>query len=133
MSSGCWRDYVEKTESDLSTNPKKIWDFVGSIKTSNSLSTCLVHNNNTLSDGVDMANCFADFFESIYSKNNNTPFVCDYNHDLGTFANMEISISEIYESLNSLKSNGGSGVDDISPINFKSCSFILSRVLWLTH
>lgn len=78
----------------------------------------------------DVANSFATHFESVYTSDatQSLPLTTAHNLDVGCLA---VGISEIFDKLNALNVTKGSGDDGLPLLFFKSCPFILSRILWI--
>lgn len=47
--------------------------------------------------------------------------------------NIDITISDIFDCINTIQLNSNPGTDGIPSIFFKSCKFIMSTVLWLIY
>ena len=90
----------------------------------------MFHNNSCMDDTKTIANLFADYFESVYT--NVSPCSRDivYNHDLN-IQYIDITVTEVFNAANVLNLKCGPGADGIPPIFFKSCNYIMSRILWL--
>ena len=130
LSSICWKNYTSKTERAISENVKSFWSFMNSLRGINHLPTHIYHNNSVIDDDSMIANCFANFFESVYVSNVETDFAVDCESVID-ISNIDISISEVFECITKLQLNSLAGTDNIPPLFFVSCKFIMSRVLWI--
>ena len=129
LSSICWKNYTSKSERAISENVKSFWSFTNSLRGINHLPTHIYHNNSVIDDDSMIANCFANFFESVYVSNVETDFAVDCESVID-ISNIDISISEVFERITKLQLNSLAGTDNIPPLFFVSCKFIMSRVLW---
>lgn len=126
----CWTGYVNGFDSAISRNPKSFWNFVNAMRSDNRLPNSVTYGDEVFGDSGSIACAFGNFFESVYApiKTINS----DYNYeDAVAVSSLKISISEVFESIQSLSLGSGAGVDGIPPVFFKNCKFILFRILWL--
>lgn len=130
LSRECYRNFVQNTENNLSTNSKPFWNFCNSKRITPELPNLLTLDNQTVNMGPDAANLFADYFSSVYSTCN-----IQYNEELSfnhlNVCNHTISICDIYMELISLNPHKGPGPDNVHPLFLKNCPFILARPLHL--
>lgn len=127
-SAKCLRQYTTVMENAMSENINIFWRFVKSMKSDNSIPD--IYNNDLFIDNPsDIANCFADYFESVYTTNNTQVPEVLSEHDLNMQC-IDISI-EIFRALETLNINLGPGADGIPPRFFNSCKYIMARILWV--
>lgn len=67
LSKKCWKKYAQSTEYRLRSNAKSFWCFVKFLRANRSSQVSIYFNNEYINDHTDIANCFADYFESVYS------------------------------------------------------------------
>jgi len=125
----CWNKYINKTECAINNNPRAFWSFIKTTKAVKSPSY-INTDNGIINNNFDIANCFADFFESAYRHSDADCNELELVHDLNLMG-MDITISEIFTYLNRLNLFSSPGLDGIPPVFFKSCNFIMSRILWI--
>lgn len=125
----CWNSYVVKTENVVNDNANIFWSSVNSLKGTKPPSH-IFYNDRFYNDDSVIANCFADFFEFVYMTSNYAPKEIECEHDLN-ITNIDISIGEVFDHLNLLNLKSGPGIDGIPPVFFKSCKYIMSRILWI--
>jgi len=65
----CFREFVEHTETHLSNEPNKFWDFVRKNRTQTSIPKSVNLSSVTSTCEKDSVNLFADHFSSAYSSN----------------------------------------------------------------
>ncbi|RLU15713.1 hypothetical protein DMN91_011468 [Ooceraea biroi] len=130
LSAQCWSAYVRKTEAALSSDAKIFWSFVKNARTSEHRSARICHDDVFLESDAAIANCFADHFESVYSRitDHDDHFSIQRCLDISGF---NISEVEVFNTVNSLSLNCGAGLDGIPPSFIKSCAFIMSHILCL--
>ena len=83
-------------------------------------------------DNTAISNLFADYFESTYSDKSLQCYNTSVLPNLDIF-NLDISIGEVFNCINSLQLNSVSGLDGIPSIFLHSCKFIMARALWLIY
>ena len=132
LSANCFNNYVHRSEIAVNNNVNVFWNFVKSLNRNKTHPSYIYHDGAFLSNSQGIANCFADYFESVYKDENCLSVDGDVSreHDL-CLQELDISIGDVFNSLNSLAANTGPGTDAIPSTFFKSCNFIMSRILWL--
>lgn len=63
----CYRSYISRIESSLSSNPRYFWSFIRKSRSSSTIPSNLVYDNFSCSTPVNAANLFSKFFSSIYT------------------------------------------------------------------
>lgn len=63
----CYRSYISRIESSLSSNPRYFWSFIRKSRSSSTIPSNLVYGDFSCSNPADAANLFSKFFSSIYS------------------------------------------------------------------
>lgn len=121
---------MRSTESAISRDAKVFWSFVNNIRNKNSSPSCIRAGNVLVEDDLAIANSFADYFESVYARDSSTRVDFAYESDLN-LTNIDIGIGEVFAYVNGLDTGASPGIDGIPPIFFKSCNFIMARLLWL--
>jgi Reverse transcriptase (RNA-dependent DNA polymerase) len=115
--------YVSSIELSIPSNLKSFWSFVNSLKKTNGIPSALYFDNSQLSTPDDIANGFADFFETCYTRHivsspsNSIP---DKNLPM-TLSSHTFTHDEISQKIYSLDTNKSAGPDGIPPLFLKSC------------
>jgi len=69
ISNKCYKAFVERTEAEFCTNPKRFWDFVRRNKDGNTIPKQVSLNEKHSNNEFDTANFFSEHFSSIYDEN----------------------------------------------------------------
>lgn len=77
----CWRDYARKSECAIADNVKVFWNFFNSLRKINKLPSHVFHNNIYIDNSSIITNCFADYFESVYSMDDSLNGNLKYDND----------------------------------------------------
>ncbi|KAL3288999.1 hypothetical protein HHI36_003442, partial [Cryptolaemus montrouzieri] len=72
--------YIDSVEADIRSSPQNFWIYINHKKYSHELP-------NTLEDGGEIVNCFADFFSKVYSKEYVVPPYFEYDKVGGFIVN----------------------------------------------
>lgn len=100
-------------------------------KTKNIIPDCIKHNNVISTDFSDTVKLFADYSSSVYvnstldAKEINTLSSLATNNNHINLSSWSIDPNEIFDYLNSLYSDAGTGTDGIPAVFLKFCSFVL--------
>jgi len=92
----------------------------------------MYYNNDNISGGNNITNCFAQYFSSVLNLPSITESISDYYNtsipsvDLNSCT---LSLSDVYNELNEITYSTCSGPDKISNTFFKQCKFVLSTLL----
>ncbi|XP_011859251.1 PREDICTED: RNA-directed DNA polymerase from mobile element jockey-like [Vollenhovia emeryi] len=133
LSSTCWNNFINTTECTLANDPNLFWKFIKNVKTAEPRASHILHENRLLDDKVTIANCFADYFESVYTSSG-TDSACrvnlNLNHSLDLLS-LDITIGEVYKEIDNLSLSCTAGADGIPALFLKSCIFVFARILWL--
>lgn len=65
--------YIEHTEADFCTNPRRFWNFIRKNNKENSIPKIVTLNNKSSNSDADTANLFSNHFNSVYSNNRSFP------------------------------------------------------------
>jgi len=108
-----WKEYVDSinSKSPIGTVWKKIKQIKSSYKPLNSP---ILDNNVLITNSKEKAECFAEYFESIFKlgDNNDANTASQEIGDQNVGYNREISIHELQRTLQNLKGNSP-GIDDV--------------------
>ena len=121
--------YVSNTEQLIPHNVKYFWSFVSSLKMTQCLPRSMNYDNKELNDQLDIANAFADHFEScykVYPNIGDQGFSEVESVDLSTHY---FSVREVAQNLDTLDKNKSTGLDGIPAILLKNCSLNLAPPL----
>lgn len=119
LSTTCWSNFIDGAERALPSNANLFWSFVRRVKSSEPRISRILHDGHLLEDNESIANCFADYFESVYTgcdglvDNPNNVFKLMHSLDL---LSLDISIEEVYNEIDKLSLNCAVGMDSIPPL-----------------
>lgn len=99
----CFNEYVKKSEDAISDNARIFWSFINAMTKSNTMPSCFYQNGNYIDNNVAIANCFADFFESVYSTDGDAIDVT-YGYGL-CLLDMDITIGDVFKCINNTQIN----------------------------
>ena len=119
--------YLSVVEESISKNPKKFWDFAKDGRKDSSIPKTMFFNDDKTSCGQDIVNLMAKNFQSAYvpSDSASVEKVVESSSNLNGFK-LDITVENVFELINKLKSNNTCGPDNV-PNNFlKSCIYSLS-------
>lgn len=127
-----YHEHITNIQSQFKSNPSLFWKFARERTNSNTIPSTMSYKNTTADTPQDIANLFADCFQSFYRKDNTT-------FDLNSILNerkedckeIQISMFDIETTLSELKLNGAIGADDISPKVLLKCKDALIWPLWI--
>lgn len=88
------------------------WKFVRSIRTSKTRASCIFHGGTFLHSDNDIANCFADHFEAVYVSGSDRS-LCSNHVDKLDITSINISIVDVFNCIDTLSLNCGTGINDI--------------------
>ena len=132
LSRTCYQLFVEQSEDSLldQYNIKNFWNFINSKRKDCGMPSEMFYNDRSCQLGPDLPDLFADYFKTVYSTNPcKVSALLSYNNI--NICNYYIPISDIYEEICKLDVFKGPGPDGIPACILKSCSFAISRPLYI--
>lgn len=120
-------------QSYLVSHPAKFWNHVAKFTRPKHGIDVLVHEGHTLTSDADIANCFGDFFHSVFIRPTET--FCNLSSDFlsqkfSDHLNIPlISNTDVLLSIRKLKPSMSLGPDNIPAFIVKGCSNVLAPVL----
>lgn len=118
-----YKNYITKAQNSMASNPKSFWNFVNSKRKTFGFPSSMCFNDVTANNSGDIANLFATFFQSIYSRTdivNNKYDSVEGSSVSSSFYTPHISPDDIIKSLRFFKD--GCGPDGISSYFLKQFS-----------
>uniref|UniRef100_A0A0K8UPJ4 Endonuclease/exonuclease/phosphatase domain-containing protein n=1 Tax=Bactrocera latifrons TaxID=174628 RepID=A0A0K8UPJ4_BACLA len=126
LSASCYKNYVNKVEQLVKSDPNEFWKFVRNQRRNGcDIPSTLSWNNQSTNNGEEVSNLFAAFFKSVYQTEVQQPgFVQDFHHDRlhATLDNFEVTTDNVFRALSSLNPKKGAGPDDPQYFSQKLCS-----------
>lgn len=118
----CYAQYIVRMKTKINSDPKRFYDFVNSKRNVRGYPNSLTYRGVLGSVEAEIADLFADFFQSTYVKGVSTS---NYPYNIPRFdllCDFSFSFNEVYVGLLSLKSNCSPGPDGVPSIVLKHCA-----------
>ncbi|XP_025407654.1 uncharacterized protein LOC112681623 [Sipha flava] len=114
MSKNCHKKFIERTESQLCSNPKVFWKFIKKNKSCNDISKTVYFNDITSSNEKEVSDLFAKQFSSVYTEHsiNHYSTISHLFYDLPS--NCFFDLSFIESGLSKLSGDKTIGPDGLS-------------------
>jgi len=114
MSRECYRAYISRIESSLSSYPRYFWSFIRKSRSISSIPANLVYDDSFSSNSADAAILFSEFFSSIYTSSLSSDSL-SFNIKLPQFilpSHPNFTLDDVNKSLNYIyiKSVGPDGL-----------------------
>ena len=110
------------TQSSLSNDPSKFWQYVNSKKKICGIPSNMRLNESMSNDTKSTCELFATFFKSVYIDNDSTTLSGSSISEYPILDKIQFSADEILSSLIKLDPKKGSGPDNIAPLLLISCA-----------
>nr|AEG42077.1 putative non-LTR retrovirus reverse transcriptase [Mayetiola destructor] len=126
-------DYINRIQNNIKLDPATFWKFAKIDKSSGTYPTEMHYLDQNGATPNEIVELFATYFESIYDKDDQ---VWDFSGAYQCILNSEevnVSLNDIELAINSLKTKGGIGPDEISPYVIKMCVNAITWPLWLLY
>lgn len=115
--------YLSNTENAINSGPRKFWSFIRRKKGNTRIGGVMSFNDREIPNTQDIANCFGNFFNSVFCPSNPTFNIRD---ELSSYtlllSDLTINEMKVSSALKSFKSATTAEVDGIP-------SFLLIRPL----
>lgn len=113
----CEKKYTNTIEETIKTNSKAFFAYTKSLNKSNRLPNVMKLNNETSDNPIEIANLFAQHFESVYEPIDDTAFTCDDNCNCEE--HFVISNKLIFNVINGMSENKTNSPDNIPMVFHK--------------
>ena len=125
-----YQHYLSNIQHSLSTDPKKLWEYIRKKKGHTRIPGVMYYNDSELSSPCAIINAFNDFFNSVY-------IASDFSQQCAVtkcFSSTPISVTsisedEILEALKRSKNSLTAGIDGIPSFILKDCACVLVKPL----
>lgn len=126
----CYLLFITNTEQMIPSNIKYFWAYISSLRKNNAIPALMEYNGIQLTDPQEIADSFADYFESCYSKHSNSVINDTPIYDLtNTISSHQFTLQEVEDKITALDIHKNAGPDGIPPIFLKKCCNSLSGPL----
>jgi len=118
-----YKRYIHNAEQNLKSNPKDFWEFVKTKNCTKGVPDLMFHNGRSYKTGLEIVDGFAEYFESVYSRN---PIHIPGKHDGYNVINYDINFDNITEeeiktAVKKINGKSSAGLDNIPPYILKGC------------
>lgn len=118
--------YLIKMKTRLNSDPKAFFNFVNSKRKVKGFPAALNYRGISKSSDHEIADLFADFFQSTYVNNSDSLLSYPYPfHSFDLMFDLSFSYSEVFTSLLSLKPSCRPGPDGVPAIVLRECADVL--------
>ncbi|RYE24260.1 MAG: hypothetical protein EOP45_06005, partial [Sphingobacteriaceae bacterium] len=126
-------EYIERVQNNIKSNPAEFWKFAKMTTKSQTYPSNMQYRNEVSTTESEMAELFADYFESIYAPDDEEWNFNDVYHEPEESQEINVSLDCIELAINSLKWKSGAGPDEISPFVVKKCVDAIVWPIWLLY
>ena len=137
LSVSCYNNYVSKMEGMINNDASQFWNFVKSKRRNNlDIPSEVQWNDMIASNGDEICNLFASFFQSIYTQDINLPenrdeMQFDKRINDADLSKLTVNYDTVFKQLNQLNVKKGSGPDGVPNIFLRNCAIGLCEPI--TH
>jgi hypothetical protein len=114
-----YKEYIKRTENFITSDPKKIWEYINEHTKCNEIPNIMIYHNNPVCGNDNIVNTFAEHFSSVYDDVVTTQpaSACDNPVGLSVdFKNFDFTSDSVFYKLTHLDCNKGAGPDGLPPI-----------------
>lgn len=127
-----YSNFVQRTESDIKSDPSKFWAYVNSKKGVTNISKHMHYNNQTLTTTDDILNAFANFFSESYISDTDdltlSPDSVINNLNIHIRAFDEV---QVLQAIKKIKPKLTTGPDGVPAFLIRDCAQIFSYPLMI--
>lgn len=129
-----YKDYLTKTQSNLTADPSQFWKYVNSKKQVSGFPNVMSYKNVTESSVEGICNLFSLFFKDVYVDNNiqvtsQNAFNLNYITSSIDISSIQLTRLEVLTALQQINVKKGNGPDYISPLLLRECAESLATPL----
>lgn len=128
-----YKNYLDRTEASILSDPKQIWHFVKSKRGKSSAITALQNpiSNELTTDGHKICDTFSSYFSSVFNPPNANPNYTSSNQGFyNSISNYYIPISTIIQKIKELPDKAA-GIDNIPTKLLKECVYAIAEPLYI--
>lgn len=126
----CYRSYIATLSESIHSDTTQFWNHINSLNKNHGIPNSMRFNGLSAESGEDIANLFASYFSSVYRSDvvdlTNFNFPVENSVDIPF---IQFTLSEVFESIISLKDKLSYGPDNIPTYFLKRCVYSLSGPL----
>ena len=127
-----YNNYLNKVEESIPKNIKYFYQHINKLRKSSDLPANMVFENRSSSSPTEIADFFANFFNSVFTADNSAYDNDDLNLDQSVdISHVQILEIDIFKELSSLDVNTGPGLDEITNLFLRSAKHGMTKPLHL--
>lgn len=127
--------FIQKTQNSqnsITSNPKLFWKYINTKRSTHSLPNSMHYNNDNVSGGDDITNCFAQYFSGVLNLPSVSQSISDsYNTSSPSvdFNSCTLTLIDVFNEINEINTKTCPGPDKI----LKSLMSFLCNVNLFCH
>ncbi|XP_037049652.1 uncharacterized protein LOC119083942 [Bradysia coprophila] len=122
-----------RTQENIKSNPSEFWKFVKMNGRNERYPDVMKYDDKIGTSTEEIVNLFADYFESIYVKDDGNWNFDDVYVPISGAEEINLSLFDIEAAIHSLDWKSGAGPDDIKPLVIKMCAPTIAWPIWLLY
>lgn len=127
-------EYIDQVQQNIVQNPAEFWSYAKMKQKRTKYPIEMQLNGEKGVNPKEVVELFADYFESIYVKDEDaTVFEDIYSTEPANSQDINLTLQDIENAITKLKVKGSAGPDNLGPIVIKQCSDALVWPLWILH
>lgn len=129
-----YKKYINEVQSNIIANPAAFWSYARSKKKTSTYPTEMHFNGRKSEQGAEIVGMFADYFESVYEKDDEPlDFEEEYGDEMDNAREIQLTMWDIERAIKKLEVKSSPGPDKLSPIILKECADAITWPLWILH
>src|ERR1700744_5937041 len=130
-----YNEYIKDVQENIIQNPAEFWKFAKVKQKRSKYPLEMKYNDKKADNPGEIVEMFADYFESIYAKDDveGEYFEEIYTNEPVNAIEINLSMLDIEAAIKKLKERGRAGPENLSPIVMKKCAESLVWPLWILH
>lgn len=124
-------DYILKLQENMKQNPKEFWEFAKINCKSTTYPNTMHYNEQKSNSQSELVNLFANYFETIYVRDEEPWNFEDIYHPMPDSVDINISLFDVESAIQTIKWTNGAGPDELSPYVIKKCASVIVWPIWL--
>jgi hypothetical protein len=126
--SHAYQAYLNSVQSSIEGDMRNFWSYINNNRKGKRLENFMRWNDEFVS-GSEIPEAFADYFSSVFNSSDGQAGGFDNSIGYSPFHMNCITITDIVDSIRSLKGNGSVGPDKVPPYVIKGCCDLFVRPL----
>lgn len=129
-----YNEYINRIQQYIVCDPAEFWSYAKMEQKRSKYPTEVYMNDDASDKPGEIVELFADYFESVYVKDDEEAFFEDiYGTELIDAREIDLTLQDIERATHGLKAKGSAGPDDLAPVVMKKCVDAVVWPLWILH